>query len=247
MEDFEILEAYINGTLSKDEATNVEARLKTDSVFNEEYESLKTLQLGVESFAFKKALGNKRIGSAAIEEEKETKVVSLEPKKRNYRTILSIAAIFLGVVACGLWLFSPDNTLSTDEQFAAVYYDDPGLPTRMSSDTKEYDFYDAMVDFKAEKYQTAFDKWNTVKTGIGTDTLNFYKGYAQLKLGNIKEAKSLLTQVNNQSDINTKTQWYLSEILVKEGNYEEAIAILKTIKSDLYDTEKAIQLIEAKQ
>jgi thioredoxin-like negative regulator of GroEL len=124
--------------------------------------------------------------------------------------------------------------------FSEAFFPDPGLPTRMS-ETQNYNFYDAMVDYKMEKYEVALQKWENVKEGIGADTLQFYQGMALLNLGKNEEAKSKLSEVPQSSDFKNLADWYLVSLYIKSGKFSEAKALMGKIPSNINSNYKAIQ------
>ena len=208
-----------------------------------EVDVMRDLIIGVESHGLKNALKGRKIGESTSNnseikntEVNKNNVISINKKKAfSFRT-LAAAASFAGIFFLGWWMMqSPVN--SEDQLFADAFYTDPGLPTPMS-ETNNYNFYDAMVDYKMEKYDLALEKWNKPSLQIGKDTLNFYKGMALVNKGDFQQSISILNKIDKSSSFYDKANWYKVRILIDQGKYQEAKALLETIPKStnpLYD------------
>ncbi|MEM9053012.1 MAG: hypothetical protein AAGC47_13240, partial [Bacteroidota bacterium] len=94
--------------------------------------------------------------------------------------------------------------------------------------TDSYDFYDAMVDYKTEDYQSAIDKWTVLlEEEPSNDTLNYYIGAAHFNRAAYSEAKDFLAvesvQKNDLFKYKAEFMLFLAEI--KLGNTESAAAM----------------------
>lgn len=226
MDNFEQIEKYIQNKMNADEKSTFELEMESNPDLKEEVNVLKDLVLGVESYGLKQKLSGRKIGQTSSSEE-ISKVVAMPKKKASPLRYLAVAASFAAVFFCGYWLLQP-NTSYEKQLFADAFYTDPGLPTPMS-ETNNYNFYDAMVDYKMGKYEVALDKWENVRQGIGLDTLNFYKGMAFLNQGKLEEANEFLNQIDITSALQSSAKWHQLEILIKQEKYDAAIYLLKTI------------------
>src|SRR5690606_34600771 len=87
---------------------------------------------------------------------------------------LAIAAGIAALIAVGIWALNFQS--ETDSLFAQYHTTDPGLPVPMSA-SEEYIFHDAMVDYKAEKYATAIEKWKALSAETPENTtISYYLG-----------------------------------------------------------------------
>jgi len=234
MDNFGLIEEYILDRMSAEQKAEFEDRLKNEPELRSEMEIVKDLIIGVESSGLKNKLKGRSIG-------KETKVKNIGGSSSSLFTLrkLAIAASFLLIGFCGWWIFQPGED-PTSTLFADAFITDPGLPTPMS-ETKNYNFYDAMVDYKMEKYDVALEKWKNVKEGIGADTLQFYQGMALLNLEQNEKAISILATVPQSSDFKDLADWYLVSLYIKSGKFSEAKTLINKIPSNINSNYEAIK------
>lgn len=234
MENFDQIERYILERMTAEEKVAFEARLDNEPDLRNEKDTIADLILGVESFGLKGKLEGRKIGS-----ETSGKVVEMKSKPIFTIRKLAVAASVAAIFFCGWWFLQP-NVNEEAQLFSDAFFTDPGLPTRMS-ETENYNFYDAMVDYKMEKYEVALEKWDNVKEGIGADTLQFYQGMAQLNLGKNEDAISTLSKVPQSSDFKNLADWYLVSLYIKTGQFTEAKTLIRKIPSNINSNYEAIQ------
>ena len=240
MENFDTIEKYLLGQMSETEVRDIEARMASDSEFKTEVEHLKTMILGVESFGLKKKLKGRSIGESVDNQtEDEIKVVEMKSTRTISFQKLAIAASFTAILFAGWWFLKPGDT-GTNELFSDAFVTDPGLPTRMS-ESDNYDFYDAMVEYKMENYEKALEIWAESEGTIGADTLNYYMGMAQLNLNNYSEAEKNLATIDAESPFSEKAKWYQLKMLIDDKKYEEAKKLIETISPDVSSSYQEIK------
>ncbi len=226
-EEFERIEAYLNGQLSKEDLIVFESRFKEEAGFKAKVEDIKTVLTGMETQALKEQLDIfhkdvSKMGNALIQEE--VKVHSI-----NWKRLL-VAAVF--IIAAGSFWFISGN--SNERLYAKYFSPDPGLPTTMSSNSN-YEFYEAMVDYKQGHYKTAITKWETLQDAKpNNDTLNYFIGVAYLANKKEENAISFLEESIKNSDfpLANDAYYYLGLAYLKEGNIEKAQANFKLSNID---------------
>ena len=226
-EEFEKIEAYLNGKLESNELIEFKAMLENDSDFKTKVEDIKTVLFGIETQELKEQLNifhdDLEVEHTPIEGT-ETKVRSIHWKK------LAIAAVLI-IAAGSFWFY---NGNSNDKLYAKYFSPDPGLPTTMSS-TANYEFYEAMVDYKQGNYITAISKWKTLqKVKPNNDTLSYFIGVAHLANKNEGKAISFLEHVTKNSEfaLSNDAHYYLGLAYLKKGNIEKAKANLQNSTID---------------
>ena len=135
------------------------------------------------------------------------------------------AAVILMAVAGFWWFDTPQN----EQLYSEYFTPDPGLPTVMST-SDNYDFYDAMVDYKQGKYIMAIEKWETLQSNnVKNDTLDYFLGVAYLAYKNQKNAIPFLEKSTQNSDfpLLNDAYYYLGLAYLKDGNIEKARANFK--------------------
>lgn len=216
-EEFEKIEAYLHGELSGDEVVSFEDLLKTNPEFKTKFEDIKAVLTGIETQSMKEQLDDFHNDMQSSESE----LIVNEPKVRSlqWKKIAVAAVLIIGLGS--FWLF---NGSSNDKLYSEYFLPDPGLPTTMSS-TDNYEFYEAMVDYKRGKYETAISKWESLsKAKPNNDTLNYFIGVAHLANKNENLALSYLETAskNPEFPLIDDTYYYLGLAYLKDGNVEKS-------------------------
>lgn len=191
----------------------------------------------MEEFEFDKNLKN----AITAEERKRQKVYlqSVESsiqkpmtKKINWWVAASIAIIIgLG----GYFAFS-NGSISNQELYAEYFtpYRNTVVPI-VRNDTKPTKKATAFEKYETGKYGEAIALFNqlTAKDSIDTNTLNFYKANAHLKLNEFKKARSLLLKVilDKKSQWKEESLWYFSLASLKLNEEEIAKEYLLHLKN----------------
>ena len=212
----ERIEAYLMRTLTDIDRQHFEQEMARDPELQEEVAEMRILLLGIETSALKKKL------ITLTEEGEQSKIVSFDARQSNRRSLgwWAKAASVLLLMGLGTWFLLQNRTDSPD-LYAQFYYADPGLQTPMSA-VDQYAFYDAMVDYKAEKYTQAIEKWNALMNDApDNDTLQYYLASAHLNQGDQDAALMHFQPVIDQpnSVFNQKAKWYWSLIQLKRENW----------------------------
>tara|TARA_R110002049_G_scaffold210990_1_gene382043 strand:- start:1212 stop:1949 length:738 start_codon:yes stop_codon:yes gene_type:complete len=221
-EEFEHIEKYVNGKLDTIDLHKIEQRIQNDAEFKSKVEDIKIILTGIETQVLKEQLNmfHEDIDKKSTNSEtKNTKVHTL-----NWKRLL-VAAVL--IIAAGSFWFLNGN--SNERLYAEYFSPDPGLPTTMSS-TDNYDFYEAMVNYKQGDYKTAISKWEILqKSKPDNDTLNYFIGVAYLANKNESIAISFLEEATKNSEfaLNNDAHYYLGLAYLKQGNIEKAKANFK--------------------
>lgn len=221
-EEFEHIEKYLNGNLEPLDLKQFEQRIHSEPEFKSKVEDIKTVLTGVETQALKEQLNifHEDIDKVSTQpEKKHTKVHTL-----NWKRLLVAAAL---IIAAGSFWFLGGNP--NERLYADYFKPDPGLPTTMSS-SDNYDFYEAMVNYKQGDYKTAIAKWETLQQAKpNNDTLNYFIGVAYLANKNEEIAIPFLEGVaqNSKFALINDTYYYLGLAYLKADNVEKAKASLR--------------------
>jgi len=170
------------------------------------------------------------------EMQSETPIIKLQ--SRHIFLKIAVAASLLIGFALMFYYYQTDPY---EKLYEAYYSPDPGLPTVMSS-TSEYDFYDAMVDYKRENYDLAINKWSALQANSPTnDTLNYFLGMAWMASNKVEKALPYLEEVtkNNASVFHEDARFYTALYHIKNNNLELAKQNLSELNSP-----KAKKLLE---
>jgi tetratricopeptide (TPR) repeat protein len=237
-QEFERIESYILGLMTKEEIISFESELANDPKLRNSYEDIKVLLQEVELSSLKESMEEFH-----ADLKSSTPVVPMTPKKQFVWKPFAIAASLLFLLAISLWVFM-GNTPENEKLFMAYYQPDPGMVTAMGS-SSEYEFDRGMVDYKTGEYQSAISRWEKLLAEKPeNDTLNYFLGSSYLAIGDSKRANSYLekTATNEGSIFEKEASWYLGLSLVKAGNNVEGKKYLQ--KSGRDEAQEIIQKLK---
>ena len=223
-EQLERIERYLHDTMPDEQRRQFEHQLNTDEEFRLLVDDIKVMLLGVESAALKSNLEqfhDEMVPVKTLEHQPASKTAA-RLKRTRIKMIKFMAAaaviIFLGT----FWLESRSS--STDRLFAKHFVPDPGLPTTMGA-TENFEFYDAMVNYKQGEYKIAISKWQPLLSSEQkNDTLHYFMGVAHLANGDQKEAINYLQKLtdNGSDSFKQETAYYLGLAYLKADNVDDA-------------------------
>lgn len=227
-ENFGRTENYLLDKMTVLDKQEFEAELKNNTELQKEVAIQKELQLSIEAGGLKESLDD--IHTAVIQETKSS--------KNNW---FAIAAGIAALIAVGVWAlnFQSDN----DALFAEYSTVDPGLPVPMSA-SADYTFHDAMVDYKAEKYDKSIQKWTALSAENPENlTIRYYLGASFFNQEKYTEALPYFEEVmmDNSSKFQSKAQWYAVLSWLKTGNTEAIKKITPVSESPFAEKINSIQ------
>lgn len=236
-EEFERIEAYLNHSLSEEEAVAFEKRLENDKAFSEKVENIKIIMAGIETQALKEQLDT--FHNQFTSEENNTTHFESKLRYLRWRRI-AVAAIVI-IAAGSLWFF---NMNSNERLYTEFYSPDPGLPTTMSSNDN-YEFYNAMVSYKRGQYEDALKTWNNqLETKVDNDTLNYFVGSALMANQQENKAIPYLQKVATQDNsvFKNDAQYYLGLAYLKNNQKEKAVESFQ--ESDIPNAKDLLEKLE---
>lgn len=224
-EELELIEAYLSKQLNASAQQQLEQRMQSDLPFRLKVEEVRNLIIGIEEASLESKLNSFH---AAVENGKPAPSGKTVPL---YRSWWAAAAVLLLLIAA-TWMLWPKA--GKDERlFLAYFTPDIGLPVAMgSADSASYLFYDGMINYKEEKYETALQKWQRLaRAGVSSDTLQYYMAMALLNQGKNSEAEKILSPLAEKtgSSFTEDAGWYLALIHLKNKDRINAIRLLKKI------------------
>ncbi len=182
---FEQIEAYLTGNLSALERKAFAERLESEPLLMKEVKLIQASMQAVDAEGKKAQMNQWHAEMSQVQ--------------KSGLPWMAIAAGFALLAAVAVWFLLPaDQPVSPGKMLFAQYSQtDPGLPVPMSASAKRsYNFFDAMVDYKAEKYDLAIAKWNEqLMDRPDNDTLLYYLGSAHFNRGNYSEAVEFYSAV----------------------------------------------------
>ncbi len=220
----ENVERYYNDTMLIEERTAFENKLINDTEFKSQVEDIKTLLLGIETQSLKEQLDefHKDIPLTISKHTfPETKVLQLIK--------YAVAAVIVIGLGSYWFLGQPSN----EKLYAKYFVADPGLPTTMGANDN-FEFYDAMVNYKHGDYKLAITKWTKhQQKKPDNDTINYFLGVAQLADNNERKAIPFLKNTTNypESIFLNEAYFYLGLAYLKTNNLAKAKESFKNCNS----------------
>lgn len=205
----ETIEQYYNNTMPEQERKAFEFRLENEPQFNSLVEDIKTMILGIENQSLKEQLDTFHQDIPETTSSSSSGFFSL-------RKLAAVAIIIL-TVSGFWWLSTPQH----ERLYSSYFKPDPGLPTTMSN-TSNFEFYDAMVDYKQGHYTTAISKWEALSQK--SDTINYFIGVAHLANKNEIKAIPFIEKAleNKTFAFADDAYYYLALAYLKNGQIELA-------------------------
>ena len=216
--DFEILEQYVLGTLQPEKILEFEKRLKNDQHLQQQLKEYKILISGVEQQSLLNKLNDFH------EEINLEETITKKAAKKFSITRFSIAASLALIVSFGgLWMYRTNN--SNQKLYSKYFKPDPGLPTVMGIDD-DFEFNEAMVNYKMGEYQLAIEKWEEIlHKEPQNDTLNYFLGVAYLSEKNQFKTIEHLSKVLEKSNgiFRNDANYYLGLAYLKNNELKKSI------------------------
>lgn len=225
-EEQDLFERYLLDGMNAQERTDFESQLQSNSNFNTKFLEFKELFQTIEEEGLRSKLNDfhKNLEVAA-----QTKPLHTG----TYPLFFRVAATIAILIALGgiLYFYIPN---SNERLFNAYFTPDPGLPTVMGN-SDNYDFYEAMVDYKQGNYETALQKWeNLLPQKMDNDTLNYFLGSAYLANDEPSKAIPYFDHVlgNTQPAFQSEAAYYKGLAHLKNNEVEAALKSLEQTSNE---------------
>ncbi len=232
----ELFERYLLGQMTVEERGSFETKMIEDQGLQNEFDTFKALFHTVEEAGMRAKL--QEFHQNMDEDGVPVRQLNGPERKFNFRIA---ATVLLLLSVGGFWFF---NRADPNERLFDDYYtQDPGLPTVMGSNDN-YEFYEAMVDYKQGHYDIAIEKWGKLLEKKPTnDTLNYFMGSAHLGNRSTNTATPFFenTIQTKGTHFEMEAYYYLGLIHLKSGNRKKAIDFLES--SDLKKAKELSQTL----
>lgn len=224
-----LIEAYLDGSLEKDQAEAIKARAEIDV----EFAGLIRLHKEINESIRDNELDNLRRTLKRISAKKDiSKRILLFPLRR----ILQIASIFLIIVFIGITftkLILPGYSRSTIfEKFYEKY--EPDVITRSGYPIKN-SLENAQFQYQTGNYEECTQVLKEILRYEGQNYMAlFYLGLSQIELQHPEEAINIFLKIpsNWKNPYVIHRNWYLSLCLIKTGHKEQAVTLLNSLSVD---------------
>lgn len=226
MNDFTILEKYIENDLGKDE------QKKTEKLIFSNHDVANELQFRRE---VNEAMREKDIMDfreklvsihTNLQHSQTSKVRQLMVRKWHL-----VAASITILIMVGSFILSNTNNISTEKIYDAYYSLDEVSLTKRSIETQNSQFKIALDKFEAKEYNEVIKLLNA---GIQNNIAQYYLGLAYMETAKFKSAAASFQQIiNNQQNIfMEQAKWYKALCLLKLQDKKGATELFTSIRND---------------
>jgi hypothetical protein len=246
-EKFQLLDDYINGSLSAEQKAIVNQELQHNPAFAQEIALHRDMLIGLEKAVDQEwknhfALLDKQSVNAEEVTVPEAKIIPLN--RTSYYWWSGLAACLL----VGYFFYFLLNTGNKNEKLFAQYYEPYMIASVQrnagAGGTKEQ----AMQAYENGNYQEAAKLFTACVSVTPPDvSCTFYLGLASIETKELVKAEKYLSEVVNQpaNDYRTRARWYLALVYLKQEQTEKAAELLKQLQLEQgFYRKKATKLLQ---
>jgi len=261
-EDDILIERFLNGELTREEAANFSQRLDVDSELREKVQLEKQLleALNEDSWSSIKNLDNrqeldqykelfksddiqqlKKTIAKIGDENEEQKRIS---PKRNWYFYSAVAALLV----VSLMVYVNVNQTPSLENLYTDYLDSTELPSLVTRDNTDPSISEAETLYTNKDYNNAVIAYTDLieKMPSNKGTLYLYKGVSEMQLNKFTDAEKTFDILMRSASLDaTKAYWYKALLYLKMKDRNQASDVLKVIIDNTYfNYKKATVLLE---
>ncbi|WP_419211525.1 hypothetical protein ACNR9Q_12350 [Maribacter sp. X9] len=233
MDRQELIEKYLAGKLSSEEAVHFETLIQKDMEFRDEvvfFERVKKAAKEHDQKLFKKKLQN-------FDVEKPV----LKPKR--YWTIAIAASVAL---LMGIYLYNISQPIDPNSLFSEYFKPAQNVSLPLVRNEGEDTLALAFSAYEQNTYSQALKLFDELDPDKTPAWIGYYKGSALLALDRTEEAIKVLEQhVASGDSLALRSHWFLALAYLKKGNYKktkEELSMLKGSK-DSFKQEESKELM----
>ncbi|WP_234736901.1 tetratricopeptide repeat protein [Tellurirhabdus bombi] len=243
-EQYELIEAYLNGQLSAADQKDLEHEIQANAELAAEMQTQRDLRVGLRTITIQNRV------QAALKRYKERKsaenkppVIPLnsQPKARSidYRRWLTAASAVLILGFSTIWIWHQQekraNSALLDNYMPdAAAFDTKNFPSALNQTSKN-DLQKGLQSYRKGNYDEAIGQLRKLSPDRSTSSVvNYYLGLSHLSRGETNKAILYLEKASNspQAQIRQKAIWYLAMAHLKSGNKAKAKPILERVRRD---------------
>ena len=225
--DIELIEKYIDNSLSEDESVLFEEKKLSSKEFVEQ------LEVATISMEFIKSKNQEKLKKEIEDIYRSSQ--EMERKSMSVKWYLTVAAAAILLIVSTIVWFSSNSQLSNQELFLSYY--EPYRATPITRDETSNTSV-AMKYYRSQEYKKALELFLKSDTD---EITNLYVGNCYLSLGDNKNAIITFMEGLNAEDIIVKqtARWYLALSNLNAGNDETCYNLLNFIvdNEDLYSNQ----------
>ncbi|MCY7350489.1 MAG: hypothetical protein LH606_07455 [Cytophagaceae bacterium] len=250
-EQYELIEAYLNGQLAPADRTEVEADRQNDAEFDQEIRLQQELRAGFRAIGLQnrlQAARQRHQARTAPPARPEPKIIPLSSKRSGrvgwewttYQPWVAAASVVLliGLSVWGIW--QPSESQFDETVYAQNYQPDPSdfvardLPASLKPNDRVA-LERGIQSYSQGKYAEAIDVLEKVAPPDNSLFIaSYYLGISYLTTPNVDKAVKYLqtAQRSTQPDIRQKAQWYLALAYLKKDDRPRTKSSLRVVADD---------------
>ncbi len=239
--DIMLVEKYFDQELSDAEVNLVNTRLETDANFKALFDQEKALIKSIHYDGLLRDLEMLKQVEKNIRHERPGVIKTI--KWNTWYFKVAAALLILAVVGSLMLPVQEDPEQLFQSQFTP--YPNVFEPTLRGTD-EVTERAEAFQAYERGDFETALAGFNKIlQNGKEPDVL-FLAGNANLKLGNVEEAKNnFLTVIKDFDELDTQAKWFLSLCYLKEGDVGKAKMLLEELSgTEISYSNKAKELLK---
>ena len=238
-QDYILFDAYLSNTLSIEECTAFEMRLKTETELNEAFTLYKEINGMLEQ----------HIGGAEEKQDFEENLSAVSDAYFSDQAKVSRAPYWKFAIAAsiallfGLFMF---NNFSSATYGNFADHDTISLTLRGEDNDL---IKQAETSFNNGDYKRANEVFTKIlETDDANIEIQFYRAITNIELNNYAEAEEMLERISKgQSVFKNQAAWYMALSKLKQKRTEECVEILRTIPEDAEVYKRAQKLLKKLQ
>lgn len=241
MKSTDLIDGYLQKSLSNEELIAFEEALVNDPNFGREFQELKEIQLGV------KTSTRRDIKSFLNEIEEDIEQSESTQNFYNMKRVIAVAASIALIATISFFALNQTTQPSLQEIYTINFSHYENLNGQVRGENESWSLESqASRAYDMGNYSLAAATYaELVKTDKSANNY-FYMGLSNLESGNFKEAiNNLNSTINNFDAFDKQAKWYLSLAHLANDSEEDAVATLisLTIENSTYK-EKAESILK---
>ena len=219
MDRQELIEKYLAGRLTDEEARHFAALIQDDMDFRKEvefFEDIKTVAGQYDQQVFREKL-----------QQYDAENPVLKPKRYWVMAVAASAALLMGI-----YLYTLTRPLEPNHLFSEYFEPAQNVSLPLVRNDEEDELALAFSAYEQKEYSLALQLFGQIDEDKTPTWMSYYKGSALLSLGKTDEAITMLEQhVASKDPLAYRSHWFLALAYVKRGNYRQAIEELSLLQS----------------
>lgn len=230
MKYYEMIHAYLDGTLEETERTAFEEAMEKDELLRKEVDLHRDVDQALAETDILNLRGKlKTIHERVTDPEKGTRILRMKPR----HAIAAVAAVALLLIGSAFVFNMIRNPSMSPEQIYEMYYqpDDAVMVMRSgNTDNNESMLVEALRKYENEDFEGALKLFKKDKSNL---MVHFYSGLAYMEIEHFNEAiRSFQTILDDKQNLFIEqAMWYQGLCYIRIGQTEKAREVFSELNT----------------